>query len=128
MKHLAKCWKIYLHTFISLALFTYVVYNYGRLDDMSSREASVYGAALALAAVFILMPFSKLIKVGYIAIVPYLWHINGKAEQAIETANEAKQIAIEAKEIAERHNGRAMTDEEISEMVAEIFARTPKQR
>jgi len=121
---------MYLYTVLSLALFAYVVYNYGRLDDMSNRESGVYGAALALAAIFFLMPFSKLIKIGYIAIVPYLWHVNGKAEQAQKTADEALAKATEALNVAmlaqltAENNAtkyRPMTEQEVETIINSVF-------
>ena len=111
-QHLSKHWKIYLYSVVSLVLFVYVGYNYGRLDDMSNREAGVYGAALALAIVFILMPFSKLIKIGYFVIIPWLFN---KTEQLDQDVAEAKETAIKANRQAEQAYAIAQQAQETAE-------------
>jgi hypothetical protein len=116
----------------SLASFSYIVYDYGRLNDMSAREAAVYGAILAIAIVFSLMPFSKLIKIGYFVIIPWLF---GKTEQldqdvadakataneALEMAIKALKIAIEAKKVAEDNQFQPMTEQEVTDLVNSVF-------
>ena len=115
---------------LPLAMFTHVVYNYARLDSMSNREATVYGAALALAIVFSLIPFSKLIKIGYFVIIPWLFN---KTEQQDQEIADVKEIAVNADAKAEQALAMAlqakenmvvfepMTEQEIIDMAAKIF-------
>jgi len=65
-----------------------------------------------IATIFVFMPFTKLIKVAYLVIIPWLFN---KAEQIDQDIAETKEIAIEARGKEEQAHAIAQQAQETAE-------------